>query len=113
MALESYMFTKGDPLSKFLLWEGPAVYSRDTVKVLTGTDLASGTIVEGDDVMEPASAGTARLGMLVEPLKASEEEQDAVVVTRMAVFSEEFLAVPSGIKAQAVKTLTAQGVKLA
>ena len=104
---------KGPGLGEYLLWEGDPIYTRDTIKLTTEAELPVGTILE--EVSEEwvkASAGTGRLGLLVHDVPAADGEQEAVIVTRMACFSGDNMLIESGIKANAIGVLTAQGIKV-
>lgn len=110
---ESTPEVQGPELAYYLPWEGDPSYSRDVISITTAEALPKGTILEVvSEQWVKASAGTGRLGMLVDDLAGSESPQEAVVVTRFACFAKDRMLISSGLKDTAAGTLTTQGIKV-
>lgn len=111
---EGFSYGSGPALSDFLLWEGNPIHTREEIGITTAVSLTHGTILEETDgTWAVASAGTGKLGMLMNTLLGRDGVQPAVVVVRDAVFSKERLQVSSGIKETAIATLEKQNIKVA
>lgn len=111
---EGFNYESGPALSDFLLWEGNPVHTREEIGIETAEALTPGTILEETDgTWAVASAGTGKLGMLMNRLFGRDGVQPAVVVVRDACFSKERLQVEDGIKEAAIATLEKQNIKVA
>ena len=118
----STVFTEGNYLGDVLFYEGPLHYSRDIVTVLSGQNLALGTIVgivtaSGKvKILAPAASDGSQtaVGMMALSCDASLADTTSIAITRHAILKETSLVWPAGItapqKATAIAQLKAAGI---
>ncbi len=101
----STVLTEPDTLGDLLKYEAPNLYSRDTVTVLHGQDLALGAVVGVVTLtgkvkaIDPAASDGSQVaaGVLLQASDATASDVRSVMVARHAIVSDQALVFPVGL----------------
>jgi hypothetical protein len=99
--------TEGNYLGDWLKYEEDSLYSRDEVTVISGQNLATGTVIglitASGKVTQLAPAATDgsqnAAGVLLLPVDASAADKGGVIIARHAICADKKLVWPGGITA--------------
>ena len=114
--------SEANRLGDWLKFEEDNLYSRDEVTVISGQNLATGTVVgiltasgKATQLAPAASDGSeTAAGVLLLPVDASSGDQPGVIIARHAICSDKGLVWPASItgpqKAAAISQLKSLGI---